>query len=185
MKSTLTLAALLVLTLTPAAPAADLYVAPKGDDKNPGTQSQPFASLDAARNAIRELKSQGPLKEPVTVHIADGAYPLTHPLILLPEDSGTARGSHHLRAQPSARPVFNGGRKSRAGSPAPTASGQPPIPEVAAGHWYFEQLFVNGQRATRARTPNKFYYFIQDLSEEIVEKGQGRVRPQSPPDRSR
>jgi len=33
-------------------------------------------------------------------------------------------------------------------------------PGVKASQWYFEQLWVNGQRATRARTPNKFYYYM-------------------------
>ena len=34
------------------------------------------------------------------------------------------------------------------------------MPEVKAGRWYFEQLWVNGERATRARTPNRFYYYM-------------------------
>ena len=41
------------------------------------------------------------------------------------------------------------------------------VPEVAAGRWYFEQLFVNGQRATRARTPNKFFFYLQDCREKL------------------
>src|SRR6185369_10105417 len=28
------------------------------------------------------------------------------------------------------------------------------LPAVKAGPWYFRQLFINGKRATRARTPN-------------------------------
>ena len=34
------------------------------------------------------------------------------------------------------------------------------MPEVKAGRWYFEQLWVNGERATRARSPNQFYYYM-------------------------
>ncbi len=34
------------------------------------------------------------------------------------------------------------------------------IPEVKHGQWYFEQLWVNGNRATRARSPNKFYFHM-------------------------
>ena len=36
--------------------AADFYVAPNGNDANPGTQAKPFATLERARDAIRELK---------------------------------------------------------------------------------------------------------------------------------
>jgi len=34
------------------------------------------------------------------------------------------------------------------------------VPEVKTGRWYFEQLWVNGERAVRARTPNEFYYYM-------------------------
>jgi hypothetical protein len=33
------------------------------------------------------------------------------------------------------------------------------VPGVKDGRWYFEQLWVNGERATRARTPNQLYYY--------------------------
>jgi hypothetical protein len=34
------------------------------------------------------------------------------------------------------------------------------VPEVASGGWKFEQLWVNGRRAVRAREPDKFYYYM-------------------------
>jgi len=34
------------------------------------------------------------------------------------------------------------------------------LPDVAAGRWYFEQLWVNGRRAVRARTPARFYSYM-------------------------
>ncbi|MHC4581739.1 MAG: right-handed parallel beta-helix repeat-containing protein, partial [Planctomycetota bacterium] len=41
--------------------------------------------------------------------------------------------------------------------------------EVADGNWYFEQLFVDGKRAVRARTPNKFYFYMQTVKEEKLQ----------------
>ena len=38
-----------------------LYVAPGGSDTNAGTKDRPLATLEAARDAIRRLKSAGPL----------------------------------------------------------------------------------------------------------------------------
>src|SRR5690606_14261332 len=38
------------------------------------------------------------------------------------------------------------------------------IPEVREGKWHFRQLFVNGKRAIRARTPNDGHYRIQGPS---------------------
>jgi hypothetical protein len=36
------------------------------------------------------------------------------------------------------------------------------LPEVAAGKWYFEDLYVAGRRAVRAREPNEFYYYARE-----------------------
>jgi hypothetical protein len=36
---------------------ADFYVAPDGQDENPGTYEAPFRTLTGARNALRKLKS--------------------------------------------------------------------------------------------------------------------------------
>jgi hypothetical protein len=66
------IAALAVLTT--AAHASDYFVASHGHDANPGTTAQPFATLERARDAIRELKHAGPLKEPVTVRLQGGTY---------------------------------------------------------------------------------------------------------------
>ena len=43
------LAALLLALVTSAANGADFYVAPNGNDTHPGTQANPFASLERAR----------------------------------------------------------------------------------------------------------------------------------------
>jgi len=59
------------------------------------------------------------------------------------------------------------------------------IPEVAAGKWYFEQLIVDGKRAVRAKTPNRFYDYMGETSEVAVEGQPGlfrrttEVRPES------
>ena len=52
----------------------------------------PFATPKRARDAIRTLKRDagGALTGPVTVAIRGGRYPLSEPLVLTPEDSGTA-----------------------------------------------------------------------------------------------
>ncbi len=172
-KTILTLAFLLAVTLP--AIAAELYVSPTGSDQASGTADRPFATLERARDEIRALRKNGPLLEPVLVNVKDGAYSLSTPLVLLPEDSGTAEAVVTYRAAPNARPVFSGGRLITGWKPGPGGIWTTRIPEVAAAQLYFEQLFVNGKRATRARMPNKFYYFIQDLSQQIQDKGRGRV----------
>ncbi|MGE9266623.1 MAG: right-handed parallel beta-helix repeat-containing protein [Verrucomicrobiales bacterium] len=36
------------------------------------------------------------------------------------------------------------------------------VPEVAAGEWFFEQLWEGGRRAVRARTPNVGFFHVED-----------------------
>src|SRR5205814_7329904 len=38
------------------------------------------------------------------------------------------------------------------------------IPDVREGKWYFRQLFIHGNRKTRAKTPNTGYFRIQGAS---------------------
>ena len=45
------------------------------------------------------------------------------------------------------------------------------VPEVAAGRWYFEQLWIDGRRATRARSPNRFFHPVLEVVEERLEAG--------------
>ena len=165
---------LLILSASPTALAADFFVAPSGDDANPGSEERPFATLERARDAVRAFKSKQPLAGPVRVNVADGLYRLTEPLVLLPEDGGTAQAPVIYQAAPGAKPVFTGGRPIRGWKPGPHGLWTARIPEVAAGKWYFEQLFVDGRRATRARTPNKFYFYIQDVKQEALESDSSR-----------
>ncbi|MEI6503105.1 MAG: hypothetical protein WCP21_19010, partial [Armatimonadota bacterium] len=56
--------ALLVVSLllaTALFAATDLYVAPSGNDANPGTAQQPLATLQRARDLVRELRQKGNL----------------------------------------------------------------------------------------------------------------------------
>ncbi len=174
MKTIRVLSFLLLLALSGTAMAADFYLAPSGNDANPGSKGQPFASLSRARDAIRQLKSAGPLTEPVRINVSGGAYSIAEPLILSPEDSGTPAAPVIYRALPGEQPIFSGGRPISGWQPSPNGVWSVRIPEVAAGQWYFEQLFVNGRRATRARTPNKFYFYIQDVRQETLEAGSPR-----------
>ncbi len=165
---------LLVLLASQQASAADFYVAPAGNDANPGTKEKPLATLEAARDAVRALKAKGPLDGPVRIHVADGHYRLSEAFVLLPQDGGTQNAPVVYEAEPGARPVFSAGRPIRGFKPGPDGLWTAYLPEVAAGDWYFEQLFVGGQRATRARTPNKFYFYIQEIHEEAIEGGSPR-----------
>ncbi len=156
-----------------AANSIDVYVSPRGDDSAEGSQEEPVASLIGARDAVRRLRAAGKTG-PVRVVIAEGIYYLTEPLVLTPEDGGTADAPVRYEAAPGARPVFTGGRKITGFRPWKDGVWVAEVPEVAGGKWYFEQLWVNGRRATRARTPNRFWFYVLDVVEEPAPPGSGK-----------
>ena len=145
-----------------------LHVSPDGNaawsgrltKPNAGKTDGPLASLAGARDAIRKLKAQGAVTKPIRVLVADGLYSLTEPLVFTPEDSGTDAAPVTYEAARGARPVFSGGRVIAGWQRGTGALWQTQVPEVRSGRWYFEQLWVNGRRATRARTPNEFYFYM-------------------------
>lgn len=96
-----------------ATPAGDigLYVARDGNDDNPGTQQRPFASLEKARDAARDLKYSGGLPPGgVVVHLREGAYELRTTFRLTAGDAGSENAPIVYRAYPGEKVVLTGGR---------------------------------------------------------------------------
>ncbi len=143
--------------------AQRLYVAPDGNDAWSGTLARPnarrtdgpLASLPGARDALRRLRTRGAQKAPVRVTIAGGTYFLKEPVVFAPQDSGTAQAPVVYEAAPGAKPIFTGGRRIAGFRPGPDGVWTARVP----ADWRFEQLWVNGRRAVRARTPNRFYFY--------------------------
>ena len=147
------------------APEADFFVATNGNDAwsgrlrapNADGTDGPFATIVRARDAVRQSRTAAKADKPCTVLIRGGTYRLAQPIVFGPEDSGTADGVVTYAAYPGEKPVFSGGRVITGWKRNAGAVWTAPIPAKLAGEWYFKQLFVNGQRRTRARTPNDGY----------------------------
>ncbi|MSU61614.1 MAG: right-handed parallel beta-helix repeat-containing protein [Pedosphaera sp.] len=90
---------------------ADFYIAHVGSDTNLGTKSKPFATLERARDAVRELKRAGKLpKRGLTVWLRGGDYVRTNALELTDADSGNAAAPIVWRAYRDERVRLLGGR---------------------------------------------------------------------------
>src|SRR5208337_3633015 len=112
--------------------AADLFVAPAGNDRGSGARATPFATLQKARDAARGLQ------KPVTIHLAGGTYYLPETLVLGTEDSGVA-----WQANEGESPVVSGGVKLDLKWTAyKDGILQAKVPEDLVT----EELFVNGER---------------------------------------
>src|ERR1041385_3107729 len=81
---------ILVLFLALPGAGSELYVATNGNDANAGTRAKPFATLERARDAVRQLRRESkPAKSGVTVWLRGGDYIRTNALELIAADSGT------------------------------------------------------------------------------------------------
>jgi hypothetical protein len=166
---------MVMCALTSNAKDITLYIAPDGDDTWSGNiatasgdeNDGPKATLQGALKAVRQLRA-GPdgaqVTGPIQILMRGGFYPLEEPVVLTPEDSGlSAKQPLRIAAYKEEIPVLSAGQIIPGWQPIP---GQPglwsvEIPAVRNGSWYFHELFVNGQRAIRARTPNADYLRIQ------------------------
>jgi hypothetical protein len=97
--------------------ARELFVGPNGRDGSPGTREQPLASLEAARDQLREA---GAGKHTIT--LLPGTYPRTASFTLDQRDSGLT-----VMGEPGARLL--GGQVVTGWKPAT----DPRLPEVARG----------------------------------------------------
>lgn len=139
-----------------AADSVDVVMTPGGD----------VATISAALEKVRALRKSGaiPQDRSAVVRIEAGRYAVKEPATFGPADSNI-----RFVAANKGRAVFDGG------------VALPPFKAGEDGVWRtrvpegldFEQLFVNGRRAQRARTPNKAYFHMAMPWEESCDPGSG------------
>ncbi len=134
------------------------WVATNGNDSNNGSQQSPFKTIQHAQLVVRHHPQKG--IQPIIINIKQGTYRLTAPLKFTAIDSGSQEGRVIYRAAPNhASPVISGGIKVTGWT----------LHDLAKNIWKAHvnvttstmprQLYVNNQRATRARTiDNPNYY---------------------------
>jgi hypothetical protein len=149
------------------------FVSPAGNDDWSGkTTDRPFATIQRARNAIREIKIDGGLAQPVTVYLRGGIYELQETLVFKPEDSGTRESPIQYTAYNDEEPVISGSREIT--GPWEEYEGEIyvcTIEDVKKGKWYFRQLFLDDERQPRACIPDKGYYNIAETEDDLGKYG--------------
>lgn len=141
------------------------YIGPNGNDKWSGDYPDPrqagsdgpFATLERARDAVRAFKQAQAYAEPVTVLLRGGFYSRKTPFLLYPDDSGTEAAPVTYAAFPDEYPVISGGIELSGFKPEPDGLWTLNVP---AG-MFFSQLFINGERRSRARWPTQGFFKIQ------------------------
>jgi len=87
-----------------SAEAYDFHVSPSGTDTNPGTGEEPFATIDRARLAVRELKKTK--QSDITVGIHGGTYSHRETTVFSLPDSGSATQKITYEAIAGEEPIF-------------------------------------------------------------------------------
>ncbi len=132
---------LAAVALCPTLMAAMFHVAPAGNDHNPGTKDQPFASLPTARDAARAAGGSGHV-----ILLAPGRYFHAATLTFDERDSGlTLKGE-----KPGATAELYGGLPVTGWKKWQDNIWRAPVPKGKR----FYNLIVDGKPATMAQTPN-------------------------------
>ncbi len=137
------------------------HVSPEGNDAWSGRKASPtlfrkdgpFATLPAAVKAAREVRAK--VGTPSIIRLASGRHELADTLVFGPEDSGLT-----IEAAKGATPLVSGGVRLTGWtrSTANPSVWETKLPAAFTEGAVIRQLFVNGERAIRARTPNEGFF---------------------------
>lgn len=132
----------------PAPTDADFVVSPNGNDSNPGNASSPFKTVGRAQQAVRSQASG--MSDDLVVYLRGGTYRLGGTLNFDDRDSGQNGHNVVYRAWPGEKPVLTTASKISGWSSA----GSGMVKTNIGTGYKTRHLFVNNQRAVRARTGN-------------------------------
>jgi hypothetical protein len=125
---------------------ATYYVSPDGSDSNPGTLSAPFKTIQQARDVVRTINHE--MTGDIIVYLRGGTYSLSNTLQLNELDSGSNGYKVIYKAYPTELPVLTGGVPVTGWTLDSGGIYKATISSVSN----FRQLYVNGERAQRARS---------------------------------
>lgn len=120
-----------------------VYVAPSGDDSNPGTRKAPLATMGGARDRVRVVKGETP-GEPIDVAFASGTYPFSESVEFTAADSGTEKAPIAYQAWPGATVRFTGGITVKGWQPVTDQAVLKRLPEVARSQVRVADLKAQG-----------------------------------------
>lgn len=129
--------------------SAIFWVSPDGRDDSPGTELEPFRTLERARDAVRTVNGEQEQGEDIVIYLRGGTYRLEQTLVLDWRDSGRNGFDVVYRAAPGEYPMISGSTRVAEWSLHDPVSG---IYRADVGQRESRQLYVNGSRATRAQT---------------------------------
>ncbi len=144
---------------------SEFYVSPGGDDAYPGTREKPFATIEKATEAVRSISKSGQQAD-ITVYLDSGIYRVGDPIIFKPEDSGKDDFMVTYKAVEGEKPIISGGKQITDWEQYENGIWIASVPSVNDRPWNFRELFIDGERALRARHPNQGYLRVAKEGED-------------------
>lgn len=168
-------------------PGKKLYVSVHGNDKNVGTKIAPFKSLEAARDAVRKLKSLSGLPAGgVQIIVLEGTYLINNSFTLTEEDSGTVKAPIVYQGVQKDKVVLSGGvpidakrlklvidttlldrlKPSARGKVMSIDLSNDKVASLFPGEGKYGQISMDGYMLQLAQWPNRGYNHIGEIVEE-------------------
>ncbi len=123
---------------------ATYYVAPDGNDANPGTITSPLRTLQRARDVVRTVNAT--MTGDITVYLRGGSYPVSSTIEFGPGDSGTNGHRISYAAYPNETPILEGGVQVTGWTQHSGNIWKAPLDRANK----LRTLYVNDKRATMA-----------------------------------
>ena len=146
--------------------SVNIYVSPHGNDSWSGRLSEikpdgsdgPFKTIERAMREVRSIKREDKNTKGINVVLRDGVYFLNQPLIFKAVDSGERNAQVTYKAFENEQPVISGGTPVKNWQ---KDKGNIWTTQLEKG-LHFRQMFVDGKRRYRARTPNNGFFIIEE-----------------------
>lgn len=136
-----------------------IYVSPNG--KGTGSFQNP-AALEQAAAMLSGFKSSNP-KGTITIILKEGEYELNSPIIISNENGGTKDLKIIFKADVNAHPIISGGRKAVLKGETVLYGNIASLLKEYKIQPY--DIYINGKRGVRARTPNGDFFRIRNAQE--------------------
>lgn len=145
-----------------------IFVSPEGNDNALGNETSPLRTLNAALQKARQIRSSRCLADTLTIQLTEGTWNFSQPIHLKKEDSGTAASPLCIKGCGMDKTRLSAGIEVSGFTQADGGMWQLDISKWNPFGCDVPQLYVNGQRAICARTPNSLEFLKTGKAEEMI-----------------
>ena len=144
-----------------AAKETVFYISPDGDDAASGKNLRSaFSTVNQALEAVRQLRASSADEEAFVLYLRGGVYEIDKAIVFSPDDSGTSENPLTITSYKNEKPILRGGKTITGWKNNGKGVWSTTIPEVKNGAWSFRELYVNGEKRSRARIPNDGFKIV-------------------------